>query len=122
MAHWTDKLLALRTIPKLIQASDYNEVRMGLLRIANPLRIELNELRCVDCLLDDYAWVCVDQCHNDLPLLAWVAFETHNRSALNEPVRCELRIYHRHAGLIMGPALEALDHAITDRLDVLRNT
>jgi hypothetical protein len=114
MAHWIDEYPPLRIMRKQIAAADYNRIRLGLLRESLPWRVPLNGLRCLQCILDQSAWVCVDECQNNLPILAWTSFKTAQRTALNAPVECELRLYHIHAGLMMGEALDALNDAVAE--------
>ena len=108
--------VALRTLPKSIEASVYNHVRLALLRLGRPLRIEVPRHRGLDVILDDDAWLVVDSCADDQPILAWLDFIRHGRDNLLAPMSCTLELYHRCAGLIMGTALDALDEALGARL------
>ena len=90
---------SLREVPAVVQPSHYNTVRLALIRLGKPLRIELEGLRHLDMLLDDEAWVCVDRMLNDLPVVAWTDFQNDSRSSLNEPAKCQLRLFHAHAGV-----------------------
>lgn len=102
----------LRVFPKEIPASCWNTVRLALRRQGRPLRLDLRGLRAVTCELDEAAWVVWGPHHyGEVPLMAWTGF-TRPRAALHLPVRCELRLYHLHAGLLMGPALEALEASV----------
>ena len=114
MALRLGELVPLRTLPKTLDAACYNRVRLALLRLSNPLRIDLPRLR-VEMILDDAAWLCYRPYESDLPLLAWTAFETRDR-ALHEPVRCQLHLYHFHAGLLMGVTLDNLNAVLDDYL------
>lgn len=107
----------LRVMPKTIDAACYNQVRLALRRLGKPLRVELPEHRGLEIILENDAWLCVDSARNDQPIMAWLAFDTrkHN-TALHEPVPCELRLYHMHAGLIMGSALDALEKSLVMKL------
>ena len=116
MSHWLDEYPALRIMRKVITAEDYNRVRLGLLREHLPWHVPLKQFRCLSFILDSSVWVCVDECRDGMPILAWTRFKTQNRSGLDAPVECELRLYHMHAGLIMGSTLDALAVAITDHL------
>jgi hypothetical protein len=107
----------LRTFPKRIEAACYNRARLALHRIAKPLRLALSEHRGLEVILDDDCWLVVDTLNNDQLILAWTQFEQH-RSALHEPVACVLHLYHVHAGLVMGTALEDLDRALTEQLNL----
>ena len=114
MALRLGELVPLRTLPKTLDAACYNRVRLALLRLDNPLRIELSRLR-VEVLLDDTTWLCYRPYESDLPLLAWTAFQTKNR-ALHEPVPCKLHLYHFHAGLLMGVTLDNLSAVLDEYL------
>ena len=114
MAHWLDEYPVLRVMQKIITAGDYNRIRLGLSRERLPWRFELKQFRCLQCVLDETAWVCVDDCQNDLPILAWTDFNVARRESLESPVHCQLRLYHVHAGLVMGTALEALVETVDE--------
>ena len=105
-----------RIFPKTIEAGCYNRVRLALQRIARPLRIALPDHRGLDAILDDSNWLIVDSLAGDMPILMWCDFQTHDRDNLHKPIACLIKLYHSHAGLIMGTALEALDSALTDAL------
>ncbi|MGB7932444.1 MAG: hypothetical protein WCH04_09495 [Gammaproteobacteria bacterium] len=106
----------LRSLPKRLEAAYYNRVRLALSRLGCPLRVALPQHRGLEAILDNDVWVCVDTMRDDLPVLAWRAFGTRGRTSLHEPVDCRLDLYHWHAGLIMGTALDALDMALGARL------
>jgi len=106
----------LKTEPSLIDGSLYNQVRLALLRLENPLRLKLPGLRGMDILLDSHAWVCVDRTLYDLPVLAWTDFDNSERSGLHEPTRCLLHYYHIHADLIGDTILETIRRELGKRL------
>ena len=103
-----DDIPKLSTEPVSISASHYNQVRLGILRLENPLRIPLPRLRGMDIIINDKAWVCVDRTLYDLPVLAWTDFEVSHRDSLHTPVRCQLNFYHIEADLISETVLNAL--------------
>jgi len=111
--------VALRTLPKSIEASVYNHVRLALLRLGRPLRIEVPRHRGLEMILDDDSWLCVDACADDQPIMAWLDFARHGRDSLHQPVTCTLELYHRCAGLVMGTVLDDLDVALAERLHAL---
>ncbi|MEA2079820.1 MAG: hypothetical protein U9P00_08185, partial [Pseudomonadota bacterium] len=90
---------------------------LALRRLGNPLRVDLPDHRGLEVILNDHHWLCVDSIKDDQPIMAWLDFDTrsHNQ-ALHEPVPCQLRLYHMHAGLVMGSALDALDQSLTGKL------
>ena len=106
--------VALRVFPKIIEAPDFNRIRLILGHSPKPLRLSLPHHRGLEVILDHDAWLVVDSLKGDEPVLAWTAFKRPH-SALHEPVNCEVHLYHMHAGLIMGSALEALIDAMRDR-------
>ena len=114
MTHWIDKYTPLRVLPKRIPAADFNRIRLGVLHERQPWHLRLEGFRAMRIILDEHAWVCADEVQNGRPVLAWTAFKTLERAALNTPVECELRLYHIHAGLLMGSILEALAEAIEE--------
>lgn len=114
MTHLRLDHVALRIFPKMIEAPDFNRIRLILAHSAKPLRLSLPRHRGLEVILDQDAWLVVDSLKGDEPVLAWTAFKRPH-TALHEPVNCEVRLYHTHAGLIMGSALEALLGAMRDR-------
>ena len=105
---------------RVIRGQDYNRVRLAPGRLGNPLQVPLQGVRCLEIVLDERFWTCIDTCINGRPILAWTAFETGTRSGIHEPVTYELRSYHAHGGLVMGEILETLGHVLQRRLDHAR--
>ncbi len=118
MTRWLRELEPLRVWPKVISAAHYNCVRLALKRLGCPLRHELQRPALI-LLLDEDLWAGMAPWDEELPLLAWTEFDTH-RSGLDQPVACRLHLYHAHAGLLMGMALEALNAGLKVRLDAQR--
>lgn len=108
--------LVMRALPKTVDARYYNRVRLALIRLGSPLRVELPELGHAVMVLCSREWVCLDHSRDERPLMAWRDFEVSGRDALHEPIRCTLELYHTHAGMLMGSALQALDRALADQL------
>ncbi len=104
----------LKSVPASVLAARYNRIRLALLRLENPLRIELPGLRSLDFILEDEVWVIVDRELNDVPIVAWTGFEA--RSSLHTPLRCTLAYYHAHADLIIDKAFSTLDRILAQRL------
>lgn len=107
----------IRRLPKVIEASCWNRARLALRRLPRPLYLPLAGLRGLEVILEEDCWMCVDRNLGDHPILAWKEFAARGRSALDAPVPCMLHLYHCHAGLIMGSALEALESALEERLN-----
>lgn len=93
-----------------------------MLRLGKPLRVDLPDHRGLDVILDNECWLCVDSAHDDQLIMMWCDFDTtkHN-AALHEDVPCALHLYHTHASLIMGSALDALDQSLTEKLATPNN-
>lgn len=112
----------IEDVPKLktelteISGPLYNQGRLALLRLENPLRLRLPGLRGMDVLLDTHAWVCVDRTLYDLPVLAWTDFKQTEREGLHQPVRCLLHYYHIHADLIGDSILATVARELGKRL------
>jgi hypothetical protein len=108
--------MALRTMPKTVEAAVYNHVRLALRRLGAPLRVAVPRHRGLEIILDHHRWLCVDANAEDQPVMAWMDFASHGRDDLQAPVACTLELYHRFAGLVMGSALDSLDEALNERL------
>ena len=106
----------LKTEPSQIEGPLYNQARLALLRLENPLRLKLPGLRGMDVLLDSKAWVCVDRTLYDLPVLAWTDFDRSEHNSLHKPTRCLLHYYHIHADLIGNTILETISRELGKRL------
>jgi len=105
---------AIRSIPHTLDAALYNRVRLALLRISNPLELELEKLG-VDLVLENSCWVGYHCMQISLPLIAWDDFD-RNRTALDEPVGCTLHLYHHHAWLLLPRILLALGKELQQQL------
>jgi len=99
------KLPIVKAAEYNVKASYYNRIRIALVRLEKPIRIELVNLGSLDMVLDDTEWVCVDKNLGDLPTVAWTDFKTGRRNSLNEAVACQIRYYNDHADLVCETAL-----------------
>lgn len=91
-----------------IDASQYNKIRLGLLRLGAPHRIRLEGMRSLDMLLDQEEWVIVDRDMDDLPVIAWRYFESGKRDALNAPISCTELSFHIYARMVKNQAIEMI--------------
>jgi hypothetical protein len=96
-----DEVPVLKTLRSQVEASQYNPLRLALLRLGSPLRVELPKLRHLDLVLTEDLWVCVDRMLYDLPVAAWSDFDRASRGSLDDPVPCTLRVYHVHADAVI---------------------
>ena len=106
----------MRSVPHTLDAALYNHVRLALLRIGNPLELELEKLG-IDLVLEKHCWVGYHWQQISLPLIAWDGFDS-TRSALDAPVACTMHLYHHHSWLHMPKILAALDEELQLRLSV----
>ena len=106
----------IRVMAKTVPATVYNHVRLALLRIATPARIELKTHRGLAIILEKKFWHCVDTINGDQTVMVWNSFELNNRTAIHAPVKCVLSIYHSHAGLVMGSVLDELSDIVATLL------
>lgn len=103
------------TIITTVSAEHFNLVQIALKRLGSPIRLELPKLRTLDFLLDEETWIIVDRSLNDIPVMAWLDFETKDRS-LHEPLKCTLNLYHAHATIIQPRVIEAMTLLLGEKL------
>ncbi len=106
MSHLRD-IPPMRSMPHYLDATLYNHARLALLRIGQPLELELEQL-AMDMVLENTRWVGYHCQQISLPLIAWDGFDS-SRSALDAPVNCTLHLYHHHSWLQMPRILMAID-------------
>ncbi len=102
--------------PDRLEAACYNLWRRARRRFGSPLRIPLPSLKEMALILEDDAWVVIDQRQYDMPVLAWIGFQSEGRDALHEPVACTLNYYHFMASQLRGKVLELMKQDLEQRL------
>lgn len=100
-----------------LDAALFNRVKVALLRLGSPIRFPLPRLRHLNMVLDHETWIVVDDTLNDMPVMAWVEFQTEHREALHTPIGCKLYAYHCHAEVIEGQVLESIADELAQRLE-----
>ena len=108
----------IRILPKTIDAACYNRISLALARLGEPLNVEIGALRMM-IRVERRLWVARSLV-NEIPLMAWVNFQVGGRG-LHEPVPCQVRLYHFHAGLLMGHAPQLLADKLDSRLEQYGN-
>ena len=103
------------TLKTAVSAEHFNLVQIALKRLGSPIRLELPKLRTLDFLLDEETWIIVDRSLNDIPVMAWLDFETKDRG-LHEPLNCTLNLYHAHANIIHPRVIEAMTLLLGEQL------
>lgn len=104
-----------------VEAVYYNEVQTALKKLGKQIRFPIPKLKHLDLILQKDAWIVVDRALSDFPILAWTNFQTENRDSLHEPVKCEVRIFHFAASMILRRTLEAMDLMLGEQLSEIIN-
>lgn len=113
-----EDLPTFETRQTVVKAIHYNLVQVALKRLGTPLRFVLPKRQSpLDLHLEKEAWIVVDTSLSDIPVMAWVDFDTIGRSSLHKDIPCTLKIYHSHAGLLIEPIMETMTLLIGERLD-----
>jgi len=107
---------ALSTWPDKVAAAHYNIVHRALIRRPEGIRLKLPGLKTLEMILQNDAWIIVDRAFNDIPVAAWTNIDADCDRALNDPVECELRYFHGHAGMITKQVLELMDELLNEQL------
>jgi len=99
-----------------IPAARYNRVRLALTRLSCPLFLHIKELKHMSVILENDAWICVDEVFNEIPVVAWTDFQTRDRQGLHMAVPCRVLKYHEHADRIVAIVMDAMDRMLEDQL------
>jgi hypothetical protein len=99
-----------------VPAPFFNRARLAVLRLGAPLFLHLKPLKHLGLVIEDDAWIVVDEVLNEYPIVAWVDFRIDHRDTLHEPIACRLLHYHEHAGRIVDTALKTMDAMLAERL------
>ena len=102
--------------PDEVDAKLYNLWRRAKLHFPMPVRLPLKGYQGLVMLVEENAWVCVDETLNDIPVLAWLEFEDQGRQALHLPIKCKLNYYHHAASKIRVHTLELMQEELEKRL------
>jgi len=113
-----DNLPSFETRHTQVKAIHYNLVQVALKRLGSPLLFALPKLRNLDLYLEKDVWIVVDKSLNNIPIMAWIDFETSERASLHEDIPCTLKIYHSHAGILIKKIMEAMTLLIGEQLDL----
>jgi len=115
MKSYLDDIPVYDTTQTTVSAEHFNLVQIALKRLGSPIRLELPKLRTLDFMLDQETWIIVDRSLNDIPVMAWLDFETKDRG-LHEPLNCTLNLYHAHANIIHTRVIEAMTLLLGEQL------
>ena len=120
MKSYLDDIPVYSSSQTSVSAEHYNLVQIALKRLSSPIRLELPKLRTLDFLLEEETWIIIDRSLNDIPVMAWLDFETKDRS-LHAPLACTLNTYHAHANIIQPRVIEAMTLLLGEKLTELEN-
>ena len=112
-----EHIVRLSAWPTKVEARHFNLAKRALARFGGELRFAMRGLRSLDLIVQEGAWIIVDRSLNDLPIAAWTEFQDSETRGLHQPVICELRYYHGHAGLVVKKALRRLEEELGALLD-----
>jgi hypothetical protein len=115
MKSYLDDIPVYHSTQSAVSAEHFNLVQIALKRLGSPIRLLLPKLRTLDLMLDEETWIIVDRNLNDIPVMAWLDFETRNRG-LHEPLKCRLNMYHAHANIILPRVIEAMTLLLGEQL------
>ncbi|WP_137701725.1 hypothetical protein [Marimonas lutisalis] len=111
-----EQIVRLSAWPTKVEARLYNLAKRALARFGD-IRMEMRGLKTLDLIVQEDAWIIVDRALNDIPIAAWTDFEDEETRGLHEPVICELRYYHGHAGLVIKKVLRRMEEGLGEMLD-----
>ena len=115
MKSYLDDIPVYESTQTSVSAEHFNLVQIAMKRLGSPIRLELPKMRTLDFMLDEETWIIVDRSLNDIPVMAWLDFETKDRG-LHEPLKCTLNLYHAHANLIYPRVIEAMTLLLGEQL------
>ncbi len=106
----------------VIDALYYNTVQTAFKRLGKEIRLNIPQMKTLDLILQRDAWIVVDRALGDVPIIAWVNFDTERRVALHTPIHCQLRLFHAHGGVIIKRVLEAMELFLGERLNAIETS
>lgn len=112
-----EHIVRLSAWPTKVEARLYNLAKRAMARLGGELRFAMRGLKTLDLIVQEEAWIIVDRAHNDVPVAAWTDFQDSESRGLHEPVICELRYYHGHAGLVIKKVLRRMEEELSALLN-----
>lgn len=112
-----EHIVRLSAWPTKVDARLFNLAKRAMARLGGELRFSMRGLKTLDLIVQEQAWIIVDRALNDLPIAAWTDFQDSADRGLHEPVICELRYYHGHAGLVIKKALRRMEEELSALMD-----
>ena len=111
-----DEVPQLGARPGKVDALYFNHVQTALKHLGDQIRLKIPKLKHLDLILQKDAWIIVDTVLNDIPVVAWMNFETEHRDNLHEPIQCEIRFFHFAASMVLNRTLEAMELMLGEQL------
>jgi hypothetical protein len=107
-----EQILRLSAWPTRVEAKLFNLALRALGRAGGPVVLPMRGLKSLELIVQPEAWIIVDRSMNDLPIAAWTDFEADATRGLHQPVTCELRYYHGHAGVVIKKVLRRMEEGL----------
>jgi len=111
-----DGMPVFESYPTQLDAVHYNHVQYALRHLSDSIRLHIPRLKHLDLILEKHAWIIVDRVLNDVPIAAWTEFETEHREDLHQPIKCQQKLYHMHAHLVLEHTIEAMELLLGEQL------
>lgn len=111
-----EQILRLSAWPTRVEAKLFNLAVRALGRTGRPIVLPMRGLKTLELIVQPEAWIIVDRAMNDLPIAAWTDFQADAGRGLHEPVTCELRYYHGHAGVVIKKVLRRMEEGLAGML------
>jgi len=99
-----------------VEASLFNQVTLRLKHFPKGMRFAIPGLKTLEMILQADAWIIVDKAFNDVPVAAWMDFETQHRDNLHLPVGCHVRLFHANAAIVLAKAQAAILNVVSAKL------
>lgn len=110
-----NELPVLETRHVSVEAALFNQVTLRLKRFPEGIRLAIPGLKTLEVILQPDAWIVVDNAFNDVPVAAWVGFETAHRDNLHLPVGCHVRLFHANAAIVLAKAQAAILNVVSTK-------
>ena len=98
-----------------VEAALFNQVTLRLKRFPKGIRLAIPGLKTLEVILQPDAWIVVDKAFNDVPVAAWVDFETAHRDNLHLPIGCHIRLFHANAAIVLDKAQAAIFNIVSTK-------
>jgi hypothetical protein len=102
--------------PDTIEAKIFNLWRRARQTVPPPLQITLPGLKTMRFILADSYWVVADSANYYVPVVAWLNFDTSQRTDIHSPIACNINYYHFAASAVRAKSLALVTTALEEML------